>query len=473
MKLNIILNRNKEGIIGVNNDLCFHIPDDLKWFKRHTENNIVIMGYNTWCSLPVKPLPNRLNIVLSSKNHGLLQNMNNENILSFPSFEKAKEYIETIHHNKVFIIGGSSLYDYIFINYSPLIDCIYLTEVDKSFPLTNLNLSYNNYKIHTKYQLLYNKNNCSTGNIYGGQKELLNYDFFIYQKKENVNKNEQQYLNLLNKVFCQQKLKSSRNSEVFSSFGEKMVFDLREGFPLLTTKKMGWKTVLRELLWIISGSTNNKDLQEKNVHIWDQNSSKEFLKSRGLDYKEGDLGPVYGFQWRHFGAEYKGVNHDYNEAYNEGSDQLKYIIETIKTDPDSRRLILSAWNPCDIDKMALPPCHVMVQFSIDEGFIDAQLYQRSGDMFLGVPFNIASYSFLLHIIGKITGYIPRYLHHILGDAHIYMNHLNVVEEQLQRVPYKRPQLIMNNIYDINHIEESDFNIDNYESYPPLRTEMIA
>ena len=108
-----------------------------------------------------------------------------------------------------------------------------------------------------------------------------------------------------------------------------------------------------------------------------------------------------------------------------------------------------------------------------EGFIDAQLYQRSGDMFLGVPFNIASYSFLLHIIGKITGYIPRYLHHILGDAHIYMNHLNVVEEQLQRVPYKRPQLIMNNIYDINHIEESDFNIDNYESYPPLRTEMIA
>jgi thymidylate synthase len=249
-----------------------------------------------------------------------------------------------------------------------------------------------------------------------------------------------------------------------------MVFDLREGFPLLTTKKMGYKTILRELLWFLSGSTNNKKLQEKNVHIWDQNASKEFLETRGLDYQEGDLGPVYGFQWRHFGAEYQGVNSDYQ---GKGVDQIKYIIDTIKEDPSSRRLIFSAWNPCDIDKMVLPPCHVMVQFSIDGDHIDAQLYQRSGDMFLGVPFNIASYSFLLHIIGKLTNYKPRYLHHVLGDAHIYSNHLDVVEQQLERVPYDSPKLKLGDFGDIDQITESDFTIEEYQSYSALKTEMIA
>ena len=189
-----------------------------------------------------------------------------------------------------------------------------------------------------------------------------------------------------------------------------MEFDLRNGFPLLTTKKMGWKTVLRELLWFISGSTDNSILQNNNVHIWDKNA-KDFEKS-GL-YEPNDLGPVYGFQWRYFGGEYI----DCKTPPTNGVDQIKYIIDTIKNDPSSRRLILSSWNPVDIPKMALPPCHVLVQFNIENQYIDAQLYQRSGDMFLGVPFNITSYSFLLHIIGSITGYKPRKLVHIIGDAH--------------------------------------------------------
>ena len=176
-------------------------------------------------------------------------------------------------------------------------------------------------------------------------------------------------------------------SKVISIFAPpQMRYDLRDGFPLLTTKRVPWKTVLRELLWFISGSTDNKVLQDKKVRIWDGNSKKEYLKTRGLGhYKDGDLGPIYGFQWRHFGAQYRGIDVNYN---GEGVDQLSNIIDLIKNDPGSRRIIMNSWNAKDLDKMALPPCHVMVQFSVDisEKCIDAKLTQRSGDMFLGSSF---------------------------------------------------------------------------------------
>jgi len=475
MKLSFILNRNTEGIIGVNNDLFANIPDDLKWFKRHTKGNIVMMGYNTWCSLPKKPLPDRLNIVLTKNHYDDLKKMNNGNVLPFKSFEEAKEHLlKNYKDHKVFVIGGAQLYDYIYLNYKFLIEAMYVTDVhhelDPNFDQSILSRCEIMPNKNKNYIRIFHKECSSEGTIYGGEKQILNYGYTIYQLEDCINKNEQQYLQLLRKIFDEKNIKATRNSEVFSSFGEKMVFDLREGFPLLTSKKMGYKTILRELLWFLSGSTNNKELQEKKVHIWDQNASKEFLESRGLDYEEGDLGPVYGFQWRHFGADYQGFAGDYQ---GKGVDQIKYIIDTIKEDPSSRRLIFSAWNPCDIDKMALPPCHVMVQFSIDGDHIDAQLYQRSGDMFLGVPFNIASYSFLLHIIGKLTNYKPRYLHHVLGDAHIYSNHLDVVEEQLERIPYDSPKLKLKDFTDIDEIKESDFTIEEYRSYSALKTQMIA
>jgi thymidylate synthase len=180
------------------------------------------------------------------------------------------------------------------------------------------------------------------------------------------------------------------------------------------------------LLWFIRGSTSNKELNDKKVHIWDQNSSREFLDSRNLTYDEGDLGPVYGFQWRHFGAEYENCLSDYK---GKGIDQLKSIIDQIRDDPTSRRIIMSAWNPPDLHKMALPPCHVLCQFNVDtiNNKLNCQLYQRSGDMFLGVPFNIASYAFLTFIIAKITRYKPGKFIHILGDTHIYESHVDAVK----------------------------------------------
>lgn len=180
-----------------------------------------------------------------------------------------------------------------------------------------------------------------------------------------------------------------------------MRYSLKESLPLLTTKRVFWRAVVEELLWFIRGSTNALELKEKNVNIWDANSTREYLDSIGLsDRVEGDLGPVYGFQWRHYGAEYKDMYTDYT---GKGIDQLKNIIETLKTNPNDRRIIMCSWNPIDLPKMALPPCHCLVQFYVANGELSCMLYQRSADMGLGVPFNIASYALLTNMIAHITG----------------------------------------------------------------------
>jgi len=197
------------------------------------------------------------------------------------------------------------------------------------------------------------------------------------------------------------------------------------------------------------------------------------LDSRGLDYEEGDLGPVYGFQWRHFGAEY--ISHDTNYR-GKGIDQLQNVIDLIKKEPNSRRIIMNSWSPSDLDKMALPPCHVMCQFNVDtiNNKLDLSVYQRSGDMFLGVPFNIASYAFLTHIIAKLTGYQVGKLIHVLGDTHIYESHIEAVKTQIKRIPYQFPELsISNELTDINTIKEQYFTLENYKYHDRISAPMIA
>lgn len=222
------------------------------------------------------------------------------------------------------------------------------------------------------------------------------------------------------------------NVGTLSIFGAQMRFDLRnDAFPLLTTKRVFWRGVVEELLWFIKGSTNAKELQEKNVHIWDANSSREFLDQCGfMDRKEGDLGPVYGFQWRHFGADYKSCDESY---VGQGVDQLNEVIKRIRTNPTDRRIIMSAWNVADLPKMVLPPCHCFVQFYVADDELSCQLYQRSADMGLGVPFNIASYSLLTYMIAHVTGLKPGDFIHTLGDAHVYKNHIEPLKEQVSLV----------------------------------------
>ena len=285
---------------------------------------------------------------------------------------------------------------------------------------------------------------------------------------------ENQYLELIRNIIEEGSLEKGRNGNTYAVIGSSMYFSLENGtIPLLTTKKVAWKTCLKELLWFVRGQTNNKILTEQKCNIWKGNASREFLDSRGLQHlKEDDLGPVYGHQWRHFNAKYTTCNEDYT---NKGVDQLQYIIDALK-DPEqrsSRRLVLSAWNPEQLNEMALPPCHILVQFNVTRGNkLSCSMYQRSGDVGLGVPFNIASYSFLTHLLAKHCDLeASEFVYHI-GNAHIYDDHLEPLKEQINRVPKPFPKLELcekhENIEDYNL---EDFKISNYEYHETIKMKM--
>ena len=241
----------------------------------------------------------------------------------------------------------------------------------------------------------------------------------------------------------------------------------------MTTKRVFWRGVAEELLWFIAGSTNAKLLQDKKIHIWDGNASREFLDKSGLSHREvGDLGPVYGFQWRHFGAEYKDMHTDYSGA---GVDQLAEVIKAIKTKPEDRRIILSAWNPAALKEMALPPCHMFAQFYVAAGELHCQMYQRSGDMGLGVPFNIASYALLTRLLAQVCGLKAGEFIHVIGDAHVYKNHVEpLLAEQIGREPRPFPHLrIDESITDIAMFKFEHFTLDGYDPHPPVKMEMAV
>lgn len=288
-----------------------------------------------------------------------------------------------------------------------------------------------------------------------------------------LNPNEDQYLKLIEKVIHKGKERDNRTGISGSAlFGEMMTFDLQKGFPLLTTKKMAWKSLVQELLWFIKGDTSAKRLSEKGCKIWNANSSREFLDQRRLGgYAEGDCGPIYGFQWRHFGAEYIDCDEDYT---GKGIDQLANCIRLIKEEPNSRRIVMSAWNPVDLQAMVLPPCHMSVQFQVEDRRLNAILYQRSADVALGVPFNIASYALLVHMIAHVTGLFPGKFVHMLGDVHIYNNHNTGLYKQLQRSPLAPPKLQLNpKITNIDDFTEEDIRLLDYEHHELIKFKMAV
>lgn len=285
---------------------------------------------------------------------------------------------------------------------------------------------------------------------------------------------EMQYLELIQHIIDHGSKKEDRTGTgTLSIFGAQMRFSLRNNvFPLLTTKRVFWRGVAEELLWFVSGCTNANELSEKGIHIWDANGSREFLDKQGLQHREvGDLGPVYGFQWRHFGATYDNMHTNYD---GQGVDQLADVIHKIKNNPDNRRIIMSAWNPVDLPNMALPPCHSFVQFYVCNGELSCQLYQRSGDMGLGVPFNIASYSLLTYMIAHVCGLKPGDFVHTLGDAHVYLNHIEALKKQLQREPRPFPTLeIAHDVPDIDSFSLDKFKITGYDPHPTIKMQMAV
>jgi thymidylate synthase len=259
------------------------------------------------------------------------------------------------------------------------------------------------------------------------------------------------YLDLCQQILSEGIQKQDRTGTgTISIFGHQMRFDLSDGFPLLTTKRLHTRSIIYELLWFLQGDTNVRYLHDHNVHIWDEWADEE-----------GELGPIYGKQWRSFeGADGKTV------------DQIQWVVDEIKRNPDSRRLVVTAWNPTEMDGMALPPCHCMFQFYVSEGRLSCQLYQRSGDVFLGVPFNIASYALLTHMVAHVTGLLPGEFIHTLGDVHLYLNHLNQVNEQLTRQPYPLPTLQLNSerlsLFDFTF---DDIEILNYQAHPHIKAKV--
>lgn len=257
-----------------------------------------------------------------------------------------------------------------------------------------------------------------------------------------------QYLDLLDHVMKHGVEKRDRTGTgTISTFGYQMRFDLAESFPLMTTKKLHLKSILHELLWFLSGETNIRYLREKGVRIWNEWADAD-----------GNLGPIYGYQWR-----------SWPSADGRNIDQVSAVVSSLRNNPDSRRHIISAWNVGEIEKMALPPCHILFQFYVADGRLSCQLYQRSADIFLGVPFNIASYSLLTMMMAQVTGYRPGEFIHTLGDAHIYLNHIDQVKLQLTREPRPLPLMHLNpEVNDIFEFRYEDFTLTGYDPHPVIK-----
>ena len=296
-----------------------------------------------------------------------------------------------------------------------------------------------------------------------------------YKDREHFHE-EYQYLNLINDILEYGENVESRNGKTKFIFGAAMHFSLENStIPILTTKKTAWKTCLKELLWFIGGKTDNNMLKNQGVSIWNANATRSFLDKRGLTHLDvDDLGPVYGHQWRHFNAKYTNCNEDYT---GKGIDQLNYIIQHLKNPENrgSRRMIMTAWNPQQLDEMALPPCHILAQFNVKDGNkLSCSLYQRSGDVGLGVPFNIASYSFLTCLIAKHCDLEPYDFSYFLGNTHIYDNHIGPLKEQLHREPLSFPTLRIERKYEkIDDYKVEDFIISDYNHHGIIKMDMSA
>lgn len=290
------------------------------------------------------------------------------------------------------------------------------------------------------------------------------------------NLDEQQYLDLIERIIATGQRRADRTGTgTIGFFGVQMRYSLAdETFPLLTTKRTFFRGIVEELLWFIRGDTNANHLKERGVHIWDGNASREFLDSLGLSHREeGDLGPVYGFQWRHFGATYVDMHTDYT---GQGYDQLQTVVNTLRKNPYDRRIILSAWNPVDLKLMALPPCHVSCQFYVLDGKLSCLMYQRSCDVGLGLPFNIASYALLTIMIAHVTNLEPGEFIHSIGDTHIYSNHVDALKEQAQRTPRPFPKLRIRpgtQRESIDGFKPEDFELIGYEPYDKIFMKMAV
>jgi dihydrofolate reductase/thymidylate synthase len=501
MKVSLIVACDENWGIGKNGKIPWHISEDLKFFSKITNDSRILMGKNTWESLPLKhkPLKNRLNIVLT-RTFDIDQSVKWNDGVDVYFTDDLDSIIQT-KGKPFFVIGGGNIYKQVLSNYGHLIDKIYLSRIKSNYDCDVYFPKEEFQEFLSNYQTV--KETINFGNVFDKLNEknvpfeitkysIIPLDFHReilesvgdYQINHiNTNKDEIDYLNLLKKILKEDKDgRSTRNGKTFSVFGPQLEFDLsNDTLPLLTTRKMFLRGIFEELIFFFRGETNSKLLEEKGVNIWKGNTSKEFLQSRNLNYPEGYMGPMYGFQWRHFGAEYNVSNQNKSQG---GYDQLYALIQSLTTDPHSRRHLLTTYHPGAVEQSVLAPCHgIVVQFYVQNGNLDCKMYQRSCDTVLGEPFNITSYALMTHLIAWICGLKARKLMISLGDAHIYEQHVEGVKEQLNREPFPFPKLkIKKNLENetleerIRFLEElkfEDLEVIGYQSHPAIQFKMIA
>ena len=462
MRINIIVATDINNGIGFKGQLPWLNKgvSDLKYFREITSStrfyrNAVVMGLKTFESLQFKPLKNRTNIVISKT---LEDKYENVIVLRNP-----EDCFKIKDIDIMFIIGGSSIYEWFLTQQKHSLHTIYNTlfvkeyECDKYFSGVP-----DAYQIQDTLVLTQSNRVYAIASVY----------------RKDPKHEEYQYINLIEHVMKTGTLKPNRTGmDTVSIFGHSTKWSLSE-FPLLTTKKVFFRGIVEELLWFISGSTDSRLLEQKGVNIWRQNSSREYLDSVGLSHlPEGCIGAGYGFQWRNFGADFESYDTSQRSGhvniYSHGYDQIENLVYLLKNDPNSRRILLCSWNPSQLKDMALPPCHVIFQLytSIenDKVRLHSALYQRSADLGLGVPFNIASYALFTLLLCHCTDYEPGTFTHFTGDTHIYTNHIEGLKEQINRVPRPFPKLqILTENKDIFKFKYEDFKLTGYEPYEPVK-----
>ncbi len=487
-KFNIVFATDENGLFGLSGTLPWKNSDDLKHFNRVTSDSfttpILLMGRNTFVSLP-KKLEGRQHVVLSSsatvEGADIVVSSIDE-VLASAAFQD----------KTVFAIGGKCLIEDLWFKHRANIDTIYYTKIHQNTPVipTDSSAAAAPAAAAAAAAAVYISKDMLMGIMAHVTAEKRVNDATFY-KIELPPHEEYQYLNLLDNCLKHGSVRKTRNATTHSSFNSTIQFDLKRGFPLLTTKKVFMRGIFEELMFFLKGQTDSKLLEAKGVNIWKPNTTKEFIDSCGLSYAEGDMGPMYGWNWKHFGATYVDKSTDYT---GQGYDQIAYVLDLLKHDPFSRRILMTTYDPSNAKKGVLYPCHsIVIQFYVKEAddkyFVSMAMYQRSVDLACGLPFNIASNALLLHLICEVLNaqagagaaavvaarkYVPDILSIVLGDIHIYEQHIENVKEQLARTPYPFPILRFKHAHPgIESYVFEDIEIAEYVCHPPIKYTMVA
>jgi len=418
----------------------------MQHFKETTKDSVVIMGRTTWNSLP-KALPGRINIVMTTRKTAFKEAYRCYDI------NHLRVLLEQWPEKNKFVIGGRQIYD-LFLR-EGLIKRMYITTVHSD---CEADLDFSDFK----------KDEW----VASDEKTISLSPLATLRVYEKINVEEINFLKTLKHILEKGVKKGDRTGVgTLSVFGNQLRFSLENGkFPLMTHRRVTLRMVFEELMWMIRGQTDSKILNEKKVPVWNDNTTKEFLEKRGLTWREGDIGPAYGFQLRHYGATYKGCDHDYS---GKGFDQLEYVIKLLKTNPDSRRIMFTFWNPKDLDKMALPPCAFNYQFYVYDGYLSCKLTQRSSDICLAGGWNIATASLLTYMLAKICDLKPREVIWAPGDTHLYLNQLDAVKEMIGRNPRPFPTIALKKPAGIEKFEWSDVILQDYQPHKKIKVSMNA